>query len=403
MSYRILGIITGGLLLLTMSCKKSETSNSTSSETSVSEKIQSVEVVHPQNRSFNADILITGTAMPNQTVQLHAMESGYLTRMNVDIGDKVRKGAIIASLSNPKVAQRVSDARAAVTISQAEVEVLQSDLIAMDSDRKLKQDLYRRYNDVFQTTPQLTNVLEVEKAKGAAQIAEANYNSKKSMIAAQEQRVAALKEQLTNAEVLNAMLHVRAPFSGVITKRLLDQGAMVQSGIDNTNSMPLVELQDLNPIRLMIPVSESDADGVKIGMDAQVTFPEMAGESITGKVSRTSGVLDAASKTMQVEIDINNDKGNIISGMYAKVFINMGSQEEVLSVPQTALVTYQDEPHLWVVDDGIVHRIHIRKGLSGKDYFEILGTQIKATSQVIVQGKGLVKEGQKVEAKLIQH
>ncbi|MFT4566089.1 MAG: RND family efflux transporter MFP subunit [Saprospiraceae bacterium] len=402
MPYRILGILICALMLLSMSCKKTESGGSDSSYSSVLEKTQSVEVVNPQRRSINADILITGTAMPNQTVELHAMESGYLSKMNVDIGDRVRKGVTIASLSNPKVAQRVSDARAAVTIAEAESKVLQSDLISADSDRNIKKDQYNRLNSIFQKTPQLTNVLEVEKLKGKAQIAEADYNSKKAMIAAQEQRIVALKAQLSNADVLNSMLQIRAPFSGVITKRWLDQGAMVQSGIDNTNSMPLVELQDLNPIRLMLQVSESDADGLNIGMDAKVTFPEMAGESIIAQVSRSSGVLDPASKTMQVEIDIDNENGNIISGMYAKVYINMGSQEEVLSVPQTALVIYQDEPHIWIVKDGIVRRLHIRKGLSGKDHFEILSAEVNAESQVIVKGKGLVKEGQIVQAKLLQ-
>jgi len=114
-------------------------------------------------------------------------------------------------------------------------------------------------------------------------------------------------------------------------------------------------------------------------------------------VSRISGALDASSRTMQVEIDIENSKGTIKSGMYAKVEIQINSSESVTSLPVTAQVMFQDKAYLYVVKEGKTERVPLQKGLSNKDYFEVLNTDISEESQIIVRGKNLVKPGQIVK------
>ena len=159
----------------------------------------------------------------------------------------------------------------------------------------------------------------------------------------------------------------------------------------------IVELQQTDPIRLTISLPESDAAAIGVGMKASITFPELFGESFDAKVSRTAKALDPSSKTMRVEFDIANRDGKIITGMYAKVLMQIDSREDVLSLPIIAQVMYQDEPFVLAVQNSRVERIPIRKGLSGKDYFEVLNANITEETLVIVQGKGLVKPGQIVE------
>ena len=195
-----------------------------------------------------------------------------------------------------------------------------------------------------------------------------------------------------------SFLRVTAPFNGVITKRLVDNGTLVQSGITNTNATAIVEIQEIDPIRLTIPLPESDASSIKEGMKAQVTFPELAGEPYTAKISRTANALDFSSKTMQVEIDLKNTEWKIKPGMYAKVQIKTSSRENVLSLPITAQILFEDEPFVLLVKENIVERVRIRKGLENKDYFEVLNAEIGEEAKVIIQGKGLVKPGQKVTA-----
>lgn len=317
-------------------------------------KTQKVEVVNPVKRSFVSELLIAGTAMPNQKVMLHAMEGGYVIAILKDIGDKVYKGEVIAELDNPELYRK------------------QQRLSALSA---AKQSIYERLKSSIEQTPDLTPPQVLEEA-------EAEY--------------LAVSAELMGIQERRGFLKVTAPFNGIITQRFVDLGALVQSGISNSNASAIVEIQDLDPIRLTIPLPEADVSSVSQGVEVTVTFPELAGESYVAKVSRTAGVLDFASKTMQIEVDLSNPTGKIKPGMYAKAVMQLNSRANVLSLPVTAQYIYEDELFVLTVVDGKVGRIPLRKGLSNKDFFEVLNTEIDSTSMVIVQGKGLVNEGQSV-------
>lgn len=328
-------------------------------ETSTKEgKIQKVEVVNPAKRTFSADILITGTAMPNQRVMLHAMEGGFVKTILKDIGDKVQKGAVIAELDNPELHRKAE---------------------RLSALGEAKKAIYDRLKESIDQTPDLTPPQVLEEAEAA---------------------YLAVNAELKGVQERQAFLIITAPFTGIITQRFVDLGTLVQSGISNANASAIVEIQDLDPIRLTIPLPEADAGSVKKGVEVTVTFPELPGESYVAKVSRTAGVLDFASRTMQIEVDLSNPDRNIKPGMYAKAVMQLSSRENVLSLPVTAQYIYEDELFVLSVVNGQVVRVPLRKGLANKDFFEVLNTEIDSSSQVIIQGKGLVNEGQMVTAVL---
>ncbi len=317
-------------------------------------KTQTVEVVHPQNRSFIAEILISGTAQPNQKVTLFAMESGVLSQIRKDIGDKVKTGETIAILNNPELVQQK---------------------IKFEAELQAKQSVYDRLNAVYKKTPALTTIQMLENTRADYLVAKANLDAINNRI---------------------GFLTIKAPFSGTITQRFVDKGSLLQNGMNQSNPMGIVELQDTNPIRLTIPVPESDAVAISEGMDVQITFPELSGKTYNAKVSRTANALDANSKTMQVEIDLKNDDGKILSGMYAKALIQINSRKNIVSLPILSKIRYNNEDFVLVVDNGVVKRIPVKIGLSDKDYFEVLNDEINLESQVIINGKGLVNPGQDV-------
>jgi multidrug efflux pump subunit AcrA (membrane-fusion protein) len=135
---------------------------------------------------------------------------------------------------------------------------------------------------------------------------------------------------------------------------------------------------------------------IKKGTEVQVTFPELSGEMHKAKITRTSGALDPMSGTMQVEIDLDNADGKILSGMYAKILLQIQSRENILSLPILSKIRFQNEDYVFVVEDGKVQRVPIKIGLSDKDYFEVLNDEITLETQVIINGKGLVNPGQVV-------
>lgn len=350
------------LLLSTLiSCNNQEKeSEQTAPDSYRGDKIQKVEVVIPQNRSFTAEVLITGTTRPNQIVTLYAMESGMLMQMRKDIGDKVKQGETIAVLENPE---------------------LQQQQIKWQAETTAKKANYERLYSVYEKTPALTNIQMVENA-------EADYLSAKANLNGINKRI--------------GFLTVKAPFSGIITKRFVDKGAMIQSGLSQSNPQALFELQEIDPIRLTIPVPESDAVGIKKGMDVEVTLPEISGKSFMAKVSRTSSALDPMSKTMQVEIDLKNPDSKMLSGMYAKALLQLNSRENILSLPMMTKVSHKNEDYVLVVVNGVVKRLPVKIGLSNQDYFEVLNNEITAETQVVIKGKSLVKPEQIVEPILKQ-
>ena len=354
----ILKLVPLGVILFCLSCRNEMPPvNAPVKKAATVTRTTSVEVVNPQSRSFSAETIITGTTRANRKVKLHAMASGFLKNIYKDIGDYVKKGETVAILENPDLANQE--------------ERLQVD---MESKRKT----YQRLKSIQEKTPALITIQQVEDTEAAYRLAEAELNY--------------LKNQ-------TAFLTVRAPFGGRVTKRFLDEGALVQSGLSDSDAMPLVEIQQTNPLRLVLPMPEADIGGIKTGMKANVSFPELPGKSINAKINRISNALDPASKTMDVEIDLQNPNGKIKPGMYAKVNLGLGSRADVLSLPATAQVIFQKNFFLYVVDkNNIVERVPLRKGLANKDFFEVLNSEINAESKVVVQGKNLIKPGQEVEA-----
>ena len=319
-----------------------------------SNKIQSVEVVKPIKRSFIVELLISGTAQPNQDVIVYALESGYVHNIYKDIGDNVKKGDIIAELKNPELTRNLEEKKAFFNSKKAN---------------------YERLKSIYDKTPSLTPLKMVEEA-------EAEYLS--------------LTAELNSIQDRLNFLLIKAPFNGKVTKRLVDNGAIVQSGLDQSSPQGIVELQQINPIRLTIPLPESDLASVDVGDSVKITFPELPFDEFNVTVSRTSGSLDPASKTMQVEMDINNSNEIIKPGMYAKAHMMISSKVGVLSLPITAQSIMKNQLFVSIIKDGKVEKIPLRKGLSNKDYFEVLNSEINENSLIIIMGKGLVQSGQSV-------
>ena len=387
-----------GLMILSCKNQENNTTQNNSSEDHIN--IQTVEVVHPQNRSFTSDILISGTAKANQTVMLYAMESGVVSSIRYDIGDKVQSGTTIATLKNPAIDELVADASSNLAVGHANIQIQEAALTAAKAKAKGLQSIATRLTEVYTNTPQLTTVADVDAAQANAAEAQAMITSKSALINAQQKVNEGLIKKLEIANNRNNYLNVKAPFSGTITKRYVDKGSLVQNGMNQSNPQALIEIQKTNPIRLTMPVPESDAVYVKKGMDVKVYFPELSSKMYAARISRTSAALDAVSKTMQVEIDIDNNNGKILTGMYAKILLEVDSRDNILSVPVMAKIKFQNEDNILIVEDNIVKRIPIRVGLSDKDNFEVINGTINNNTQVILKGKGLVKPGQTVKTVL---
>ena len=342
------------LAFFLLSCSDNE--NQQSEKTIQTEKNTNVKVVNPQQRSFTSTLQIIGNALPNKQVNIHAMEGGFLSELKKDIGDKVQKGDILAVLNNPELTRELEINKVAKHVAEAN---------------------YLRFKKVIAKTPELTTLQEFEKIEATYLMANAKYKATINR---------------------DSLLSIRAPFSGMITTRNVELGALIQSGINNANAAALFEIMDMEIIRLTIALPETEVDNISKGMQAEISFKELPGQQFSAQVSRMANAIDNRNKTMQVQLDIPNRNGKIKAGMYANVAIQLQSSGDKISLPNEALIAIKSEFFILQVKDGIVKRTLIKKGLSNTHFFEVLSNQINEKSKVIVEGKAMVKDGMKVKA-----
>jgi len=317
-------------------------------------KMPTVKVVHPELKSFNSTLRIIGNAKANKEVDLYAMESGVIIRIKKDIGDKVNKGDVLAVLENPELSRQL-------IIHKAEMEVTQSN--------------YLRLKSVYDKTPELTTITDFENVEATYKIAKAKYESTINR---------------------TSLLTIKAPFSGLITQRNIEIGDLVQNSLNSSSSIPLFQIMDMDIIRLIIDLPETEADNISVGMNAVITFPELVGKEFSVKVSRMANIIDNTSKTMEVQIDIPNKTHVIKAGMYAEVNLQLKSDGEKLSLPNESVIAVKSEFFVYKVTDGVVQKILIKKGLSNNQFFEINSDEIISSDNIIIEGKALVKDGMSV-------
>lgn len=343
------------LALFAISCGNKKPESKT--EPANSKQAPFVLVANPKHYSFNSGLQITGTANPNQLVRLYAMTSGFLHQLRADIGDFVKEGQVIAILHNPE---------------------LFSSKEKIEAELKGKKSIYERLKSIYEKTPQLTTIADVEKAQAEYETTQAQLNGLLLQI---------------------SYLNVKAPFSGVITNRYVDKGAMIQSGLTNASAMALFELQDLQPIRLEVSIPETDAALIDKNTKAEITFPELPDAKYTARVSRVAYGLDANTKTMKIEIDIPNNNLKIRPGMYAKLEIKRSGHKDALSVPNEAIGNIKGQSSIYVVQDGKVKKIAIKEGIKDAAFTELLDAPVTTSDQVVVQGKEFCYDGAVVNVK----
>ncbi|PSR04831.1 MAG: hypothetical protein BRD50_02670 [Bacteroidetes bacterium SW_11_45_7] len=284
------------------------------------------------------------------------MESGFVQRMHKDIGDEVTEGEVIAELKNPELARKRQK---------------------LEAQLKTKKKVYERLKSVYDKSPDLMTIEKVEEA-------EAKYESAKADLEATKDRLGFLK--------------VRAPFDGVVTKRHVDKGAVLQTGLSGDDGPAIVNIKRIDPIRLSLDVPESDVSAIQKGTKATITIPELPNSTTQVKVSRMANALEMGSKTMDVQFDLDNPAFRLKPGMYAEVRLTLKSREGALTLPNLALSAQKDQYFVYVVRDGIVEKVPVRLGIEGENYFEVLNKELSTNDKVIVHGKQLVSDGAEVEA-----
>jgi membrane fusion protein, multidrug efflux system len=315
-----------------------------------------VKLVPVKKGDATRSILLPANVLPYQQAALYAKVAGYVKTVNVDKGDTVQAGALLADIEVPELIADQSKYK-------AELEVADLD--------------YKRTSDAQKKAPDLVVPLTVDTAKSKYDIAKAN---------------------LERTETLLGFARITAPFSGIVTRRFVDPGAFIPAATSGSTaqSAALFTVMDFTKVRVQAAVPEMEVPFIKAGLPVKVTVEELPSAKIDGTLTRFSHALDEATKTMLAEIELPNPDGTLRPGMYASARITVERKPDALILPTEAVLFEKGRTSVFTVADGKAKRVTVNTGFNDNGVVEILDG-VKLGDSVIAIGKQVIADGQPVK------
>ncbi len=331
-------------------------------------RVRPIEVVTvaPARADLVRRITLPGSAQAWEQVMVHAKVAGYLRAIHVDRGDAVQAGQAIAELELPELDEDVAQHGAAVSEAESAL------AIARDHESRLAA--------VKAAHPEAVTPAEMETAAAHR--------------AAVEARVSLTRATHERARSLQRYASIVAPISGVVGQRYLDTGALVQAAA----SAPLVSLYAIDRLRVVVDVPERDAAHVSRGHRAEIHFDAVPAEVFAGRVGRFSGAVDPATRTLRVEIDLDNARREVRPGYFGRVTLDLETHTNALTVPAAALVVEKGKRSVFCVAGGVARKVGVTTGADDGVRVEIV-SGLSGGEEIIVAGQGSLADGMPVVAR----
>ena len=355
-------------------------------------------VVRVGRRPLSNRLEVAGEFLPFQEVEIHAKVAGYIRKIYVDIGDRVHAGQLLAELEVPEMTAQVEGAQAVVQRSQEDILSARSAVARTVADYAALHAAFDRLKQASDARPGLIAQQELDDAEAKDLSAKAQVEAARFELASKEQGLGAARADHRHYASLADYSHIAAPFDGIVTWRYADTGTLLQAGTSNSGSMPAIKLAQVNILRLRLPVPENLAGSVHIGDTARI-YVQATGEQLTGKVVRTTGELDLATRSLQVEIDLDNKNGKLTPGMYADVTLDIQRSGNGLTIPVEAVDRSQSSPFAFVVNQqGHIEKRTLHLGMETPRFIEVIDG-LQEGERVVVANLSSFQPGEAVEAR----
>ena len=293
--------------------------------------------------TLNPELVLPASVRAYEETALFSRANGYLSKWLVDIGGKVEAGQVLAEIDTPDLDQELNQSRAALAQAEANLVLARSTAgrwVGLLKDRAVSQQ-------------------EVDEKAGA--------------LAARQADVNAAEAAVRRLEQLTSYKQITAPFAGIVTRRNVDTGALILAG-GSGNAGALFEVAQISTLRVFVDVPQAHMRDVTVDLPVQIRVSEFPGRTFSGKVVRTAGALDPATRTLRTEVQVDNRDGTLMPGIHAEVNIALAQSEPPLVVPPTSVMTRSEGSLVAVVDSA--QTIHLQKVRLGRD----LGTSIEVVA-----------------------
>jgi RND family efflux transporter MFP subunit len=325
-----------------------------------------VSVVSPKLTASAQEIILPGNVQPFITSPIYSRTNGYLKKWYFDIGAHVKQGQLLAVIDTPEVDQQLEQSLSNLNTAKANL--------------ALAEITKNRYEGLL-----TKNAVAQQDADNAV----GTYNANKAMVDAGQANVKQL-------QALQSFERIYAPFDGVITARNTDIGDLINSGSSGTVKTDLFHISQPNKLRVYVNVPEEYSQGTKVGMTADLNLTEFPGRKFQGKLVRTAEAINLTTRTLLIEIEVDNPTGTLLSGSYAEVHLKIPGQASTLLLPVNALLFRSEGLRAGVVKDGKVVLTAVRPGHDFGNQIEIV-SGLKPDDQVIINPPDSIVSGQQVQ------
>ena len=329
------------------------------------ETVPTVAVVHPQAEKPDEDLVLPGSLLAYEESPIYARTSGYLVRWYKDIGSRVKEGELLAHIDTPEVDQELNQSRAARQQTLAQLELA-----------KISADRWENLRKTDSVSAQ-----EADQQTSGYKQAQAN--------------LAAADANVRRLEQLEGFKDVYAPFSGVLTKRNVDPGALINAGA-GAAGRELFDIARIDPLRVFTSVPQAYAPFIKVGAKTTILLQEFPGEKFVAKVARTADSIDTSTRTLLTEVDVPNKDGRLLPGSFGEVHFAVGTNVDKVTVPVNAMLFRTEGPQVAVISSD--NKVQLRHISIGRDYgttLEILGG-VSPTDQIVINPADSLEDGQQV-------
>ena len=353
------GLLVSGILerIHTNAALRTETADSA---------IPTVSVVAPKRAAPSQEIVLPGNVQPYVSSPIFARTDGYLLHWYFDIGAHVKKGQLLAIISSPEVDQQLQQAR--------------SNLLTAQANLKLAEITMNRYQGLVKS-----NAISQQFVDNAV----GSYNANKAIVDADQAAV-------DQYAALVSFERVYAPFDGVITARNTDIGDLINSGSTANPKTDLFHIAQPGVLRVYVNVPEEYSQQTRPGLTAELKLDEFPGRMFTGKLVRTADAINYTTRTLLVEVDVNNPSGELLSGAYAEVHFKIPGQASTYILPVDTLLFRKEGLNVAVVENGKAKLVPVTPGRDFGDSIEIV-SGLQGNESVIMSPPDSIVTGETVK------
>jgi RND family efflux transporter MFP subunit len=328
--------------------------------------IPTVSVIHPERATPEQEIVLPGSVVAYGDTPIFARSNGYVRRWYVDLGARVKQGQLLALIETPEVDQQVQQARHTLAVGQANL--------------RLAEATAQRFTEL----------------RASHAVSQQDVDNAVSALKANQSTVRAEEATLRQLEQQQAFQQVHAPFDGIITVRNIDVGDLINAGASTTPGSELFHIVQSDRLRVYVNVPEPSSQATHPGLAAELTFAILPTRRFTGTLVRTANAIEPATRTLRVEILVDNPTGILFAGAYAQVHLKVPVGRDIFIIPVAALMFRREGLHVATVRSGQIVMKAVTPGHDFGDRIEIVHG-VTAEDAVVMNPPDSIATGEKVQ------